>query len=101
MLAHIARTFRRAVAILGLGLFAAHAFAAEVASWQNVLREQMTYDYDCEIRELTNVEVRFVDGEQIVAAKVHCVDSRIYNASRLDEYDEFEVKPCENSAAGC
>jgi len=100
MLAHIARTSRRALVILSLGVMAGHAYAAEVASWQNVLREQMTYDYDCDIEELTHVAVRFVDGAQVVEAKVHCADSRIYNASRLDEYDEFEVKPCESSE-GC
>lgn len=100
MLAHVSCSIGRFLAPLGLVFVAGNALAAEVASWQNVLREQMTYDYDCEISELTDVEVRFVNGAQIVLAKVHCADSRIYNASRLDEYDEFQVKPCE-TAGGC
>ncbi|MSP82001.1 MAG: hypothetical protein EXQ94_03460 [Alphaproteobacteria bacterium] len=75
--------------------------AAENSSWEVNLRDQMGYDYDCEIDHLSEVELRLVEGVQSVLAKVHCKDSRVYKATRLTDYDDFIVAPCESAEGGC
>jgi hypothetical protein len=91
-----------------LSAFVAFAFGlaslaarAEDASWETDLRDQMSYDYECEIDHLDGVELRSVDGAQAVLAKVHCKDTRIYKVNRVTDYEDFIVAPCEGADGTC
>ena len=77
------------IAVLLWLLAAAVAPLPAVAQeWQAQLTEQMLRDYDCEVAFFSQVGERMVNGDQVVLAKVHCIDKRAF--------ESFELHPCEN-----
>ena len=85
------------VAVLLWLLAAAVAPLPAVAQeWQVQLTDQMLRDYDCEVAFFSQVGERMVNGDQVVLAKVHCVDKRTFDAYRDSAFEAFEIHPCEN-----
>lgn len=70
--------------------------AAQEDGWQAELSEQVLRDYDCEVAFLSQVAERMVNGEQVVLAKVHCIDKRTFDAYRDSAFEPFEIHPCED-----
>jgi hypothetical protein len=70
--------------------------AAQDDGWETELSEQILREYDCEVAFLSQVAERMVNGEQVVLAKVHCIDKRTFDAYRDSAFEPFEIHPCEN-----
>ncbi|MGD1879305.1 MAG: hypothetical protein ACFB13_17600 [Kiloniellaceae bacterium] len=69
---------------------------ASAQEWQEQLSEQVLREYDCEVAFLSQVAERVVNGEQVVLAKVHCLDKRTFDAYRDSAFAPFEIHPCED-----
>ena len=87
--------------VVALTLVSPAAIKAESNSWEADLRDQMSYDYECDIDRLSELEMRLVEGIQSVFAKVHCKDNRIYAVTRTSDYDDFVVAPCDPTKGAC
>ncbi|MGF1628783.1 MAG: hypothetical protein ACFCUT_04885 [Kiloniellaceae bacterium] len=82
---------------LMLGLtFALTPLPVAGQEWQEQLNDQMLREFDCEVAFLSQVAERVVNGDQVVLAKVHCVDKRSFDAYRDSAFKDFQVHPCEN-----
>jgi hypothetical protein len=68
------------------------------ADWQGDLRRQLMNEYNCEVAFLTRVEVRKVDGREVVFVRAHCTDKRAFDANRQSEAEPFKVKACDVQA---
>ena len=74
------------------------AAAAGQVTWQEELSYEIDLVYDCEVAFLSHVVERGVGDEQRILAKVHCTDSRAFDAQRLDPYEPFIFTECEDRA---
>jgi len=81
--------------LLGLS-FAAAPLPVLAQEWQKQLTDQMLREYDCEVAFFSQVAERTVNGDQVVLAKVHCIDKRTFDAYRNSAFNPFEIHPCEN-----
>lgn len=68
------------------------------ATWQEELSYEIDLVYDCEVAFLSHVVERGVGDKQMILAKVHCTDSRAFDAQRLDPYEPFIFTECEDRA---
>ena len=84
---------RRALLMVTLGLAAAPAWSQ--AGWQADLAAEIDLAVGCEVVYLSHVVERVVDGKQLVMAKVHCRDQRVFDAMRPDEFEAFRFNECE------
>ena len=66
-------------------------------SWQEDLAYELEQLEGCEVQFLSQVVERTVNGRQVVMAKAHCRDGRVFDASRSDQLEPFEVRECEAS----
>ena len=86
-------------AILGVGLALATATGGWAqAVWEAELTQQIALAEACEVAYLSHVVEREVDGRKLVLAKVHCVDRRVFDASRTDEFESFRFNECQAEA---
>lgn len=67
------------------------------ASWEAQLREEIAYLENCEVQFLSHIVEREVAGRQVIMAKAHCVDQRVFDAYRDDELAGFTFKECEQT----
>ncbi len=67
---------------------------AEENGWQRVLSADIEFEHGCEVAYLSQVVERELDGDLMVIAKVHCVDQRTFDATRMRSSDAFEFKEC-------
>lgn len=88
--------------IKGLGRAAALAAmlagpgsALAQAGWEQDLAAEIEFTHQCKVAYLTHVVERTVDGKQVVMAKAHCEDSRVFDAMRPDEFEAFEFNECQ------
>ncbi len=84
------KTFR---SLLIAGFFAVCASQA-LADWREDLEEQMKEEHECKVAFYSNVVERRVDEQQVVIARVHCMDRRSFDAMRSDEFELFDIKEC-------
>lgn len=84
------------VAVVTLATSIAHA---QEPSWQAQLADEIALVEDCELRFVSQVVERTVDGRQIVMAKAHCADERVFDVWRDDPLAPFTFKECPTSAA--
>ena len=68
------------------------ALAAE--SWSEELAAEIGLAETCEVDFLTQVTDREVNGVQIIFAKVHCRDGRVFDATRTGAFEPFDFKIC-------
>jgi len=64
------------------------------AGWQEDLALELRVAKGCTVVFLSRVVERSVDGRQIVFAKAHCEDGRVFDASRTDPMMPFDFKEC-------
>jgi hypothetical protein len=78
-------------------LVGALALDAAVASagWQEDLAVELRVAKGCTVAFLSRVVERSVDGRQVVFAKAHCEDGRVFDASRTDPLLPFDFKECQ------
>lgn len=72
---------------------------AQEPSWQAQLADEIALVEGCELRFVSQVVERTVDGRQIVMAKAHCADERVFDVWRDDPLAPFTFKECPTSAA--
>lgn len=71
------------------------SFAAWAAGeWQDALGRQAQAEQGCEVAFLTQVQERATATGNAVAAKVHCVDGRAFDALRGGAGEPFTLKLC-------
>ena len=85
---------RLMAALVPLALIAMNALAQEDATWREELEYQMFREHDCEVNYLTNVEVKRVDGDAVIYARVHCLDRRAFDVTRARSGTKFKVTEC-------
>lgn len=71
---------------------------AQEPAWQAQLAEEIALVEDCELRFVSQVVERVVDGRPIVMAKAHCADERVFDVWRDDPLAPFSFKECPTSA---
>lgn len=64
------------------------------AAWQEDLIAEIRAAHGCTVAYLSQVVERTVDGRQIVFAKVHCEDGRVFDASRTNALEPFVFREC-------
>jgi hypothetical protein len=67
------------------------------ASWEAQLRDEIAYLEGCEVQFLSHIVERKVGDRQVVMAKAHCADQRVFDAYRDDELAGFTFKECEQT----
>lgn len=68
---------------------------AAAAAWQEDLAVELRAATGCRVAYLSQVVERMVDGRQVILAKAHCEDGRVFDASRTDAVAPFEFKECQ------
>ena len=67
---------------------------AEPTEWAPSLRKQLQAEKACQFLYMLNVkEYRFLDHD-VIEAKVHCEDGRIFDVTRRSPEVRFEIKEC-------
>lgn len=69
--------------------------ASSRAAWQDDLVAEIRVSRGCNVAYLSQVVERTVDGRQVIFAKAHCEDGRVFDASRTDPMMPFELKECQ------
>lgn len=72
-----------------------------LADWPQDLAAEIEVVEGCRVAFLSNVVEREVDGRQVVMAKVHCEDQRLFDAWRNDPLDAFRFEECTADAEVC
>ena len=68
------------------------------ADWQSDLQRQLEREYNCEIAFLSHLEVRKVDGREVVFVRANCTDKRAFEARRDDPSKPFKIEACDVQA---
>jgi hypothetical protein len=71
------------------------------ASWQDDLAAQLRWDHNCQVSFYSGVIERMVNGQQVVIAKAHCEDGRVFDAIQRNELEEFEINECTPKEQTC
>jgi hypothetical protein len=65
------------------------------AQWQAELADQILEEHDCEVAFVSQVKESEMQGRRVLAAKVHCLDKRSFDALRNDDFEPFQFNECE------
>lgn len=72
------------------------------AGWQEDLVGEIELTRNCTVAFLSHVVERTIDGRQLVMAKAHCDDRRVFDAMRPDVGEPFRFNECQPDATqGC
>lgn len=92
---------RVGVLVLAAMIFGAGGARGE-AGWADELASEIDLAQKCTVAYLSHVVERDVDGKQLVMAKVHCVDQRVFDAMRPDASEPFRFNACQaDSTQAC
>lgn len=69
------------------------------AGWLDDLALEAKLTEGCEVAYVSHVVERMVGDVQIILAKVHCQDKRVFDASRQDQLSPFRLRRCDAEAA--
>jgi hypothetical protein len=72
-----------------------------LAGWQDDLAAQLRWDHECQVAFYSGVIERVVNGQQVVIAKAHCEDGRLFDAIQHNELEEFELNECTPKEQSC
>jgi len=72
-----------------------------LAGWQDDLAAQLRWDHQCQVAFYSGVIERMVNGQQVVIAKAHCEDGRVFDAIQKNELEEFEINECTPKEQTC
>jgi hypothetical protein len=70
------------------------AAAQDNGSWRLDIREEARETQRCEISYFSHVVERMINGKAVVMAKIHCEDSRAFDAIRDGENAFFTFTKC-------
>lgn len=63
--------------------------------WQDDLAAEIEMAQGCRVAFLSHVVERPVEGKQVVMAKAHCEDQRVFDALRPDAGQPFAFTACQ------
>lgn len=84
----------RSICVVAAGLVASAPHVV-LAAWQDDLAAEIRVSHGCSVAYLTQVVERTVDGRQVIFAKVHCEDGRVFDATRTGSLEPFDFKECQ------
>ncbi len=90
-------TFMRLISILTT-FMAVNSFAlaqSQNPAWLEELGFAMEQQKECEVAYYLNIQENELGGEPVYSARVQCVDGRQYDAERIGEFSDFEIRECE------
>jgi hypothetical protein len=83
------------IAFVALVLFApAVADSSGVEEWRTVVAEDIRFKHSCRVTFFSHVVERELKGEKFVMVKVHCDDSRSFDAIRQGSDVPFIFSEC-------
>jgi hypothetical protein len=65
------------------------------SGWEADLAVEIDLAVGCKLAYLSHIVERQVDGKQLVMAKAHCEDQRVFDAMRPDAFEAFRFNECE------
>lgn len=90
------------LATLALGLAWPALLQAQDGGWQEDLAAEIELTRNCDVAFLSHIVERTIDGRQVVMAKAHCADKRVFDAMRPDVGEPFRFSECQPDATqGC
>lgn len=90
------RFFQLVALITSLLFFNATVFAqSENPGWVDELTLQLLMEYQCELAEYEALHVGKLGGRNSYTAKAVCADGRKYDATRIGDDDDFNIRLCE------
>ncbi|MGB7285820.1 MAG: hypothetical protein WBC71_02710 [Salaquimonas sp.] len=63
--------------------------------WLNALNFQMERDEQCEVAYYIRIDEGELGADKTFEARLQCVDGRQFDATRIGEFDDFEIRRCE------
>ena len=69
------------------------------AGWLDDLAMDAKIQEGCDVTFVSHVVERMIGEVQVILAKVHCQDKRVFDASRQDQLAPFQLKRCDVEAA--
>jgi hypothetical protein len=85
---------RIVVALVLAGLTLAPALAED--EWRETLRREIAAAESCELALLSQIVERRIGGVEVVLAKAHCADGRVFDARRSGgPIAPFVFSPCD------
>lgn len=85
---------RSALAALLAGPALTTPAIAQETRWQDELAAEIKIAQSCDVAYLSQVVERTIEGRQLLMAKVHCQDRRVFDATRTDAFAPFDFKEC-------
>jgi hypothetical protein len=67
-------------------------------AWLDTLNFEMERDHECEVAYYIRIKEGTLGAEKTYEARLQCVDGRQFDATRIGEMVDFEVKACEIQA---
>jgi hypothetical protein len=64
-------------------------------AWLDTLNFEMEREQECEVAYYIRIKEGMLGTKKTYEARVQCVDGRQFDASRVGEVDDFEIKACE------
>jgi len=64
-------------------------------AWLDSLHFQMERDKQCEVAYYIRTDEKELGAQRVYEARVQCVDGRQFDATRIGEDDEFDIRTCE------
>lgn len=87
--------------LLSLAALAIVPFGAAAAEWPEELAAEIAVAEGCIVAFLSKMQEREMEGRQMVLAKVHCEDQRVFDAWRDDPLLPFEFRDCSGERRAC
>lgn len=88
----------RSLLVAAIATLAPVLAAGQEPAWQSELTDEIAQSENCEVKFLSQVVERTVNGQSIIMAKAHCLDDRVFDAWRDDPAAPFSFKECPTSA---
>jgi len=64
-------------------------------AWLDTLNFEMEREQECEVAYYIRIKEGMLGTKKTYEARVQCVDGRQFDAARVGEVDDFEIKACE------
>ncbi|MGI9407996.1 MAG: hypothetical protein ACR2O4_16590 [Hyphomicrobiaceae bacterium] len=62
--------------------------------WKTILERQLDREKSCQVLRLTSVQIYELLGKTNIRADAHCVDGRVYTATRSGAIEKFRLNIC-------
>ena len=64
-------------------------------AWLDTLNFEMEREQECEVAYYIRIKEGMLGTKKTYEARVQCVDGRQFDASRVGEVEDYEIKACE------